>query len=151
MLIAKQKEPVYLIEFGPAGDDASGIGPDTLLPRGAGFERPTGEAGKLAPLASWPLAGNASEILPTANDIAFGEDQRVYLISAEEHTIARLEKRLEPGERARADGQWRIEGDIPGGKDARPEGLTLVGGSCPAIGIDSKVAGDNVLLLAALD
>jgi hypothetical protein len=151
VLIAKQKRPVYLIEFGPAGDDSSGIGPDTMLPRGAAFDRPAGDAGTLVPLLSWPLGENASRTLPTVNDIAFGEDQRVYLISAEEHTIARLEKRLEPGERVRTDGEWKIDGDLPGGNDARPEGLALVGGSRPAIGIDTKVAGDNILLLAALD
>lgn len=150
VLVAKQKNPVYLIEFGPDGDDPSGIAPDTVLPAEDAFDRPAGDAPELLPLAAWPLGETTEEKLPTVNDIAAGPDGRVYLISSKRGTIARLEERLEPGERARAEDAWEIDADIPGGPDARPEGLALTAGARPTVGIDTKLAGDNVVQLSAL-
>jgi hypothetical protein len=147
LLIAKQKEPAYLIEFGPAGDTARGISAGTVLAAGARFERPNDELGRLVPLAAWELGEDTAKTLPTINDIAFGDDGRVYLLSAEAQLIAQLEERLEPGERARATDSWRIDGTIPGGEDARPEGLVVLGKRTPVIGIDSKLAGSNLVVL----
>jgi len=146
VLIAKQDQPVCLIEFGPAGDAPRGIDADTLLAPGAAFERPEGEASELVPLADWPLGESTGEALPSINDVAVGDDRRVYLLSSKGQTIARLEPRLDPGERASADGEWKIDGELPGGEDAHPEGLALLGGSHATVAVDSKVAGDNVVV-----
>jgi hypothetical protein len=43
---------------------------------------------------------------------------------------------------------WKIEGDLPEGDDARPEGLVFVGGAT-IIGIDCKLAGNNLFLLTS--
>jgi hypothetical protein len=147
ILVAKQKKPVRLIEFGPAGDAAGGIGSDTVLAAGSSFQRPEGDVGRLVPLADWALSEETSKILPSVNDIAFGEDGCVYVLSAEARVISRLEKRLEPGERARATESWTIDSEILGREEVRPEGLALVHGSTPVVGVDSKVAGDNLLVL----
>jgi hypothetical protein len=146
MLVAKQKAPVYLIEFGPADDDAIGVGPDTVLADGAAWQRP--EEGRLVALAAWELEDKSAKQLPSVNDIAIGRDSSVFLLSAEARVIARLEDRLVPGERAaRATGAWKIDNAIPGGKKARPEGLAIVAGNTPLVGVDSKVAGHNVVVL----
>jgi hypothetical protein len=150
VLVAKQKNPVYLIEFGPAGDTADGIRPDTTLSTEAAFDRPADEVTEFVPLASWPLGETTAKTLPTVNDIATGPDQRLYLISSKGLAIARLEERLGPDERARAEHAWKIDRGIPGGEEARPEGLALAGGARPTVGIDTKVAGDNVVQLNAL-
>lgn len=147
LLIAKQKEPPFLIEFGPAGDAARGVSPDTVLSADARFERPGDERGRLVPLASWELGEETAARLPTISDIALGPDARVYLLSAEGRAIAQLERRLEPGERARASDWWRIDEAIPAGTDARPEGLVVLAERTPVIGIDSKTAGSNLFVL----
>ncbi len=85
------------------------------------------------PPAAWPLGEDTAETLPSLNDIAVEDDGRVYVISSDEQVIARLEQRLEPDERAKADGTWRIH-DLPGGSAAKPEGLALVAGGRPAVG-----------------
>ena len=150
ILVAKQKDPAYLIEFGPAGDVAGGIGADTVLASGQPLKRPAGDAAQLVPLAGWPLDAETAEKLESLNDIAFGDDGCVYLLSAKSRVIARLEKRLEPGEDADAAELWEIDAALPGDEQARPEGLALVGGSTPIVGFDSKAAGDNVMVLSRL-
>jgi hypothetical protein len=142
VLLAKQKKDAYLIEFGPAGDAPLGVGEDTFLAPGAPFARPDADRAELVPLAAWKLD------LESANDLAVGDDGHAYVISSEAQTIVRLEKRLEPGEQARVDDSWTID-DVPGGKDARPEGLVLLAGGVPLIGVDSKVAGDNLAVLSS--
>ena len=84
------------------------------------------------------------------NDIAFGDDERVYLLSSKARLIARLEKRLKPGEDASAAELWEIDTALPGDEGARPEGLAFVAGGTPIVGFDSKMAGDNVMVLDRL-
>ena len=100
-------------------------------------------------LAAWPLDGDAEDLLPTLNDIALGADARVYVISAKAQVIARLEEHLRPGERAKFKNTWTIDDDLPGQDEARPEGLAMVGGSTPVVGIDSKLAGHNLFVLSS--
>jgi hypothetical protein len=150
VLVAKQKEPVYLIEFGPADDLVRGIGPDAILGPGSTFQRPPGDAGRLVALAGWPLDDKTAEGLDSVNDIASGSDERAYFLSASARLIARLEKCLEPGEHAGATEFWEIDAALPGDEDARPEGLAFVREGTPIVGFDTKVAGDNVLVLSPL-
>ena len=148
VLVAKQKDPVYLIEFGPADDLGSGIGPDTILGPGSAFQRPAGDAGRLVALAGWPLDDETAERLVSVNDIASGSDERAYFLSASARLIARLEKCLKPGEEVDATEFWGVDAALPGDEEARPEGLALVREGTPIVGFDSKVAGDNVLVLS---
>jgi hypothetical protein len=51
LLVAKQKDPVCLIEFGPAGDAPLGVSPETLLAPGSPC--PAARAGGPSTTASW--------------------------------------------------------------------------------------------------
>ena len=150
VLVAKQKDPVFLIEFGPSGHVARGVDSETVLAPGKPFQRPGGKAARLFPLAGWSLAGEAAEKLTSVNDLAFGGDEHVYLLSAKARLIARLETRLKPGEEADTAELWEIDERLAGDDDARPEGLALVGSTTPIVGFDTKVAGDNVMVLRQL-
>ena len=149
LLVAKQKNPVALIEFGPEDAEALGVSSETVLPGAEPFALPETEDGRLVALESWSLHQAADKLLPTFNDIALGADGRVYVISAKAQVIARLEQNLRPGERAKFGKSWRIEGDLPEGNEARPEGLAMIGGSTPVIGIDCKLAGSNLFVLSS--
>jgi hypothetical protein len=149
VLVAKQKNPVALVEFGPADAEALGVSPETVLPDTEPFALPDTEDGRLVALESWSLDKAAEKLLPTLNDMALGADGRVYVISAKAQTIARLEKRLRPGERATFRHSWKIAGELPEGDEARPEGLVMIGGSTPVIGIDCKLAGNNLFVLGS--
>lgn len=151
VLITKQRDDPGLIEFGPRGHVPSGIATSTVLAPGDRFELPDAGQTELAPLAVWRLAADTRRELPTINDLALGHDGGVYVLSARTHTIARLEPRLQPGERARATDVWRIDDKIPGGRSARPEGLVIAPSGRPLVGIDTHDAGDNVVVLQRLD
>ncbi len=145
VVVAKQKNPAAFLEFGPENDEPLGVSSATALSDTEPFALPQTEDGRLVALASWALEG---ERLPTINDIALGADGRVYVISAKGQMIARLEKHLQPTERVKLGKVWKIEGKLPEGDDARPEGLAFVGGAT-VIGIDCKLAGNNLFILSA--
>jgi hypothetical protein len=148
VLIARERDDACLIEFGPPGDAPIGVSAGTVLAPAGRFRRPDAVDSDLVSLAVWPLAVPE---LPTVNDLARGPDGRVYALSAESRAIARLECRLVPGERARATEVWQIGDGLPGGHDARPEGLTFLPSGRPAVGIDTKHPGNNLVVLDQLD
>ena len=151
VLVAKQSDDPGLIEFGPRGDP-----PDRRRarhgPAPPSFQRPDDAAvSELVPLAVWPLGRDTADALPTINDLALGPDGRVYALSSHTRVIARLERDLTPGERARATDVWQVGEGVPGGPDARPEGLAILPSGRPVIGIDTKRHGKNLVTLQRLD
>jgi len=151
VLIAKERDSACLIEFGPPGDRPIGVTPDTVLASSETFERPEMTEAELVPLAVWPLSAATARTLPTINDLALGPDGRVYALSAHAQVIARMEQRLTPGEHAGATAVWQIGHGIPGGRAARPEGLTFLPSGRPVVGIDTRQPLDNLVVLQALD
>jgi hypothetical protein len=151
VLIAKERDAPCLIEFGPPGDRPIGVTPDTVLTPDEPFQPPDDANTELVPLLVWPLGAPTAAMLPTINDLALGPDGRVYALSAHTHVIARMEQRLRPGERAGTTAAWQITDGIPGGRNARPEGLTFLPSGRPVIGIDSKQPTNNLVVLQALD
>ena len=149
VLIAKERDAPCLIEFGPPGDRPIGVTADTVLAPDEPFQRPDATETELVPLAVWPLSAATATTLPTINDLALGPDGRVYALSAHAQVIARMEQRLTPGERAGATAVWQIGDEIPGGRDARPEGLTFLPSGRPVVGIDTN-SPDNLVVLQAL-
>ncbi|MGY1684973.1 hypothetical protein ACI8AK_05220 [Geodermatophilus sp. SYSU D00867] len=151
VVIAKQRDEPCLIEFGPQGHSPLGIGTDTVLAPGQRFERLDASECEFIPLAAWPLGKDTEHALPTINDLALGPDGCMYALSSHAHMLTRFERRLKRGERARAVDMWSIGNGIPGGEKARPEGLTILPDGRPLVGIDSKRAGNNLLVLQRLD
>lgn len=146
VLVAKERDDPCLIEFGPPGDAPLGVGAGTVLAPSGRFQ-PDGTS-VVVPLAVWPLADPA---LPTVNDLALGPDGRVHALSGESQVVARLERCLVPGERARVTEAWWIGDGIPGGRAAHPEGLAFLPSGRPAVGIDTKQLGHNLVVLERPD
>jgi hypothetical protein len=85
------------------------------------------------------------------NEIALGEDQRLYVISSASCRIGRLERTVRPEENAATiTDDWQLPKRLPGGEDGKPEGLTLLPGLLPLISIDTRAAGTNLVSLEAL-
>lgn len=150
ILIAKERDAPCLIEFGPLGDRPTGITANTVLAPNEPFQRPDAVKTELVPLAVWQLSKATARTLPTINDLALGPDRRVYALSSHTQVIARIQQRLTPGDQAAATGAWQITDEIPGGRDARPEGLTFLPSGRPVIGIDTKQP-NNLVVLQALN
>jgi hypothetical protein len=148
LVVAKQKLPVCLIEFGPPNRSAVGIEPKTILSGSQRFEYPNdAKSTTLVPLAWWEFEETAAKTMTTLNDIAIDEDDRIYVLSSEAKVVARIDQRLRPGEKLKAKDSWSVDDAIPGGKKAKPEGLAVLPGAIPLIGFDSKKVGNNLIVL----
>jgi hypothetical protein len=151
VLIAKERDVPCLIEFGAAGDLPIGVSPGTVLAPDETWQFPDDAKTESVPLAVWQLGDRTAALLPTINDLALGTDGHVYALSAHAQVIARMERHLTPGERAGASAAWQIADDLPGGRDARPEGLTFLPSGRPVVGIDGRQGENNLVVLEPLD
>jgi hypothetical protein len=140
VVVAKQKDPVALIEFGPRGDAPLGLGRDALLPPGEDLALPGG-AEPYAALDWWELDEAGTDAFESINDLAVGADGRVLLLSASSGRIARLEGAVRPGAGSAAVAE---AGDlpIPDDADGRPEALAVLPDGRLAVGLDARGTSD---------
>lgn len=118
LLVAKQKDPVRLIEFGARGAKAAGMGRSQFLPTNEQFGWPSERVTEYEPLGSWGVADGDIELLQSINDLAV-LDAELYAISRESRVVARLQ--LEPEKDAvKVEHRWQVPDAI-----RNPEGLVL--------------------------
>jgi uncharacterized protein YjiK len=145
VVVVKEAEPAALIEFGPAGDEAAGISPATML--GAGETWPlAGDAFvTFEPLHVWRVPHDARHILKDLSDVALGPDGRLYVLSDESRLLADIGTRLD----TRADTlRPRRHWDLPHAME-HCEGLAFAGAS-PIIVTDRKNDAPTVFVLEPL-
>lgn len=124
LLVAHEKDPIGLIEFGPPGDEPLGIHPSSYLEASEGF---TARPPRLAALAWWSVTGGIEDV----SDIAAWEGD-LYLVSDQSRLIVRVAvKDLVPGDEVELDRGWRLPD-----KFANPEGLTFAGSGELYVGLD---------------
>lgn len=131
LLVAKEKRPAGLVEFGPEGDVPLGVSEKSLLGPGEEFE-PRTDVDRLVALAWWPYAG---EEMGDVSDLAIDAGGSVRLLSDQSRCIGRLTGPLAPGA-----GGFTVDDVValPAGIE-KPEGLAflpngdvLVGSDLPA-------------------
>ena len=149
LLVAKQKDPVRFIEFGPRGATAAGLDPSRLLGDDESFEYPSDPHVEYEPLASWGVAREDRDELTTVNDLAVFEG-RLYAISRESHLIAQLETRASPDEDSLdVERRWSVPADVK-----HPEGIAIGLGGVPIVADDlsaeEDVGGPNIFVLGQL-
>ncbi len=128
LLVAKEKHPAGLVELGPAGDPASGVGVSTLLGDEI-FELPT--EGRLHALAWWPMPAGCG--LDDLSELAVDGEARVWLLSDQSAVVARLTLPLEPEASPVVTGALRLPKKAhtigkPEGLVVLPDGRLLVAG-----------------------
>jgi hypothetical protein len=149
LLIAKQKDPVRLIEFGPRGADAAGLDPARFLADDESFDYPSDPFVEYEPLVSWGIAREARDELRTVNDLAVFEG-RLFAISRKSHLIVELESRASPEEESlRVQQRWSVPADVK-----NPEGIAVEEGLVPIVADDlsaeEDVGGPNIFALSRL-
>ncbi|MET0773757.1 MAG: hypothetical protein ABWZ82_11785 [Candidatus Limnocylindrales bacterium] len=141
LLVAKEKDPPALIEFGPPGDVASGFARGQALPPGAEWPIGPGEHRYVA-LATWMPDRGLAKACADFSDLEIGPDGHLYLLSDKSGSIARLSDLPADGGSVSALASWgipRLKG--------KPEGLAFTPSGRPLVALDTRKARHNLVLL----
>jgi hypothetical protein len=148
VLVAKQKEPVRLIEFGPPDEPAAGFTPASALAPGEAFPLPVAQTVRLHVLASWALDSDPK--LKSVNDLAVDEHGRLHMVSSKSRAIARLESDLAPGGGPGAVSVFPLPEDMFATDDDKAEGLVLVPELGWLVALDLERSAPNVFHISGV-
>jgi hypothetical protein len=141
LLIAKEKKPAALIEFGPPHSRSRGLVRGGAL---AGGERWSIKKGRhqFVALAIWLPDKALAKTCADFSDLEIGPDGCLYLLSDKSSSIARLDDLPAGGGTAALLDAWRL-GDL----DGKPEGLAFTTQGRAIVGLDTRKARRNLVLL----
>jgi len=141
LLIAKEKDPAVLIEFGPRGARSRGLKRSNALPDGAEWPVAGGKQ-TLVACAVWVPDKTLTKTCADFSDLEIGPDGLLYLLSDKSAAIARIDDLAPGGGSASLTKAWRFRG--LGGK---PEGLAFTAGGSAVVALDKRKPRRNLVLL----
>jgi hypothetical protein len=141
LLVAKEKQPAALIEFGPQGSPSRGLVRGKTLPAGARWPVSDGEQALVA-CAVWTPDKALAKACADFSDLDIGPDGRLYLLSDKSATIARIDALVPGGGTASLMTAWQLA--ELGGK---PEGLTFTASGQAIVALDKRKRRRNMVLL----
>jgi hypothetical protein len=141
LLVAKEKKPAALIEFGPPRSRSRGLVAGGALADGERWPVKKGRHRYVA-LAIWRPAKTLAKTCADFSDLEIGPDGRLYLLSDKSSTIALIDDLPAGGGAAALVDAWRI-----GELDGKPEGLAFTGQGCAVVGLDTRKRRNNLVLL----
>ena len=141
LLVAKEKKPAALIEFGPPNSQSRGLVRGGALADGERWPIKKGFHRFIA-LASWLPDKTLAKTCADFSDLEIGPDGCLYLLSDKSSTIARLGDLSAGGGAAALLDAWRL-GDL----DGKPEGLAFAAEGHAIVGLDPRKPRRNLVLL----
>ncbi len=141
LLIAKEKKPAALIEFGPPHSLSRGLVRGGALEEGKQWSIKKGNH-QFAALAIWLPDKALAKTCADFSDLEIGPDGCLYLLSDQSSTIARLDGLRAGGGTATLLEAWRL-GDL----DGKPEGLAFTANGRAIVGLDRRKPRRNLVLL----
>jgi len=141
LLVAKEKKPAALIEFGPPHSRSQGLARGGALAEGKQWPIRKGRHQFVA-LAIWLPDKILARTCADFSDLEIGPDGCLYLLSDKSSTIARLDDLPARGGTAALVNAWRL-GDL----DGKPEGLAFTAEGRAIVGLDTRKARRNLVLL----
>jgi hypothetical protein len=141
LLIAKEKKPAALIEFGPPHSRSRGLVRGGGLADGEQWPIKKGNH-RFVALAIWIPDKTLVKTCGDFSDLEIGPDGYLYLLSDKSSTIARLDDLPAGGGTAALLDAWRL-GDL----DGKPEGLAFTGQGRAIVGLDMRKPRRNLVLL----
>ena len=146
LLVAKEKDPVVLMEFGPRDHLPGGFGRNRLLDITDRFDVPE-DGAEFGLLTSWFMDDESAELIGDVSDIAVGPGaDELFLLSDESRCIARIEPALRPeSDRLHLSAAWKLPDEI-----RQPEGLVVLDDRTPVVAIDKEDHEQNLFVLDAL-
>ena len=141
LLVAKEKEPVAFIEFGPPHSRSRGLVRGGALAEGERWPIKKGHH-RFVALAIWLPDRMLAKTCADFSDLEIGPDGCLYLLSDKSCTIARLDDLRAGGGPAALLDAWRL-----GNLDGKPEGLAFTPQGRAIIGLDTRKPRRNLVLL----
>jgi hypothetical protein len=137
LLVAQEKDPPLLVEFGPRDVDAAGVTTGSFLDAG---ERLGAMDDRLHAVASWKIDDVAD-----VSDLAFAGGT-LYCLSDQSRRVVAVELPLDPGSsRARVTDAWDL--GVPERRrepDGKPEGLVVAPDGTFIVGLDTVTPSANL-------
>ncbi|MBA3350788.1 MAG: SdiA-regulated domain-containing protein [Actinobacteria bacterium] len=147
ILVAKEKDPPVLMEYGPGEERPEGLAPDLLFATSDEFPLPQELRAEFSLLTVWRLSSSAGDAIKDISDIAVGPDEGLYLLSDESACIAQLQRTLEPRqENLEVVSVWNLPSELE-----QPEGLVITDDRAPLVAIDSEERTRNLFVLSSLE
>ena len=141
LLVAKEKKPAALIEFGPPDSPSGGLLRGGALADGERWPTKKGHH-RFVALAIWVPDKTLAKTCADFSDLEIGPDGCLYLLSDKSSTIVRLHDLPAGGGTAALVDAWRL-GDL----DGKPEGLAFTAQGHAVVGLDTRKARRNLVLL----
>jgi hypothetical protein len=141
LLVAKEKKPAALIEFGPPHSQSRGLVRGGALADGERWPIRKGRH-RFVALATWLPDKKLAKTCADFSDLEIGPDGCLYLLSDKSATIARLDNLPAGGGIAALLDAWRIAE-----LDGKPEGLAFTAQGRAIVGLDTRKARRNLVLL----
>jgi hypothetical protein len=140
LLVAKEKKPPALIEFGPSGSSPRGLARGGALANGARWPIPEGRHEFVA-LSVWFPDRLLTSVCEDFSDLEVGPDGHLYLLSDKSAAIARLDDLRPRDDTARCTAIWQLP-KLTG----KPEGLAFTPEGRAAVALDTCKARHNLVL-----
>ena len=143
LLVVKEKDPPALVEFGPAGQEPRGFGPNQWLPAGEAFSAGEGTV-ELTALAAWFPDRALQKACPDLSDAGAGPTHLV-LLSDKGQAVAVVPPCAPAGDpfsgEFQAEVVFRVRGlpDKPEGLAVLPSGDVLIACDLPSATMDNLV------------
>jgi hypothetical protein len=141
LLVAKEKHPAALIEFGPAGARSRGLVRGGALGDGVTWPIKPGKH-RYTALAVWSPDKTLRKCCDDFSDLEIGPDGHLYLLSDKSESIARLGD-LRPGGGTVSLATWWHLDDL----QAKPEGLSFAADGRAVVAFDKRKRRNNLVLL----
>ena len=146
ILVIKEKRPLRILEFGPAGAKAQGYKAEFSIEHEGAFPLPK-DAAQFELLAHWKFALEAEETLGDSSGINVDRKGNLYLLSDESGRISEIGSKLEVGAPLAFKKHWILPKGI-----VQPEGMVIDRDNRPIVAIDNKKAKDpNLFVLSPLN
>ena len=145
LLVAQEKRPRALIEFGPRGTEARGLSSDDVLRPGESWEAPDGRV-EFVPLSVWKLESAAKKALGDVSAIGTDPDGNLWLLSDKSRRVGRLALDVPLGPHDDAVRDLDEIWDLPDGA-VKPEGIAPLGDGRVLVALDtSSTAGNGMIV-----
>lgn len=141
LLVAKEKKPRALVEFGPAGTSPAGVSENDLLGPDEPWSSPRGDV-RYHALAVWALRDEAKKTLGDISSLAVDADRSLWMLSDKSQALARLS--LTPA-LPRGGGALRALDEVyrlPKGV-SKPEGVASLGHDRVLVVLDTESTRGN--------